>query len=201
MTLVHVDKEPVMAEHVCPVWVGYLLASPLRKLVQNPDKILEPYVSAGMVALDVGCAMGFFSLSLARLVGENGKVICVDLQDKMIEALGRRARKTGLASRIETRVCSRDSLGVEDLAGQVDFALALAVVHEVPDPPALFGQVCNVLKPGAKFLVSEPKGHVSSEAFEESVAAAVANGFEVADRPKISRSRAVLLAKELAETG
>ena len=27
-----------MAEHVCPVWVGYLLASPLRKLIQNPRK-------------------------------------------------------------------------------------------------------------------------------------------------------------------
>jgi len=40
--------------HVCPVWVGYLLASPLRKLLQNPDKILAPYVKPGMTVLDVG---------------------------------------------------------------------------------------------------------------------------------------------------
>ncbi|MBU1207873.1 MAG: hypothetical protein KKH04_13245 [Proteobacteria bacterium] len=54
-----------MAEHVCPVWVGYLLASPLRKLFQNPKKILEPYVQKDMKVLDVGPGMGFFTLPLS----------------------------------------------------------------------------------------------------------------------------------------
>jgi len=58
-----------MAEKVCPVWVGYLLASPIRKLFQNPPKILSPYVENGMKVLDIGCVMGFFSLPLARMVG------------------------------------------------------------------------------------------------------------------------------------
>ena len=65
-------------EHVCPVWVGYLLASPVRKLIQNPKKLLSPYVEEGMTVLDAGCAMGFFSLPMARMVGPNGKVICGD---------------------------------------------------------------------------------------------------------------------------
>ena len=43
-----------MAKHVCPVWVGYLLASPLRKLFHNPKKILGPYVEEGMKVLDIG---------------------------------------------------------------------------------------------------------------------------------------------------
>lgn len=43
-----------------------------------------------MVALDAGCGMGFFSLDLARLVGSEGRVVCVDLQGKMIETLVRR---------------------------------------------------------------------------------------------------------------
>jgi len=51
-----------MAEHRCPVWVGYFLASGLRKLLQNPVKILSPYVKRNMTVLDIGCAMGFFSL-------------------------------------------------------------------------------------------------------------------------------------------
>ena len=126
-----------MAEHVCPVWIGYLLASPLRKLFQNPDKILSPWVREGMTVLDVGCAMGFFTLPLARMVGPSGKVVCIDLQEKMIQALSRRARKADLLDRIDARICPSDSLGLADLNGQIDFTLLMAVVHEVPDPSSL----------------------------------------------------------------
>ena len=43
-----------MAEKVCPIWVGYLLASPVRRLFQNPDKILGPYIEDGITVLDIG---------------------------------------------------------------------------------------------------------------------------------------------------
>ena len=43
-----------MAEHVCPWWIGYLLVSPIRRWLQNPDKILSPYVSEGMTVLELG---------------------------------------------------------------------------------------------------------------------------------------------------
>jgi ubiquinone/menaquinone biosynthesis C-methylase UbiE len=46
-----------------------------------------------MNVLDVGCGMGFFSLPIARLVGETGRVVCVDLQARMIKCLLRRAKK------------------------------------------------------------------------------------------------------------
>ena len=120
-----------MAEEVCPWWVGYLLVSPLRRLFQKPEALLSPYVEQGMTAMDVGCAMGFFSLPLAELVGREGRVVCVDLQERMIRSLRKRAARAGLADRIEMRVCSKQSLGTGDLAGAVDFALAFAVVHEV----------------------------------------------------------------------
>ena len=73
-----------MKEHICPWWIGYILASPLRRLLQNPRKILDPHVKPGMIMLDVGCGMGYFSLAMAETVGPEGKVVCVDLQPKMI---------------------------------------------------------------------------------------------------------------------
>ena len=188
--------EEMMAEHVCPVWLGYILASPLRKLSQNPQKILEPYVEKGMTALDVGCAMGFFSLPLAELVGPDGKVICVDLQEKMVRSLDRRGRRAGLGDRIETHVCRKDSLGLDHVREEVDFALLFAVVHEVPDPPRLFSEIHRMLKPGGRALVVEPKGYVSSKRFEKSVSIATQNGFEVTQRPEIKRARAALLSKK-----
>ncbi len=184
-----------MAEHVCPVWVGYFLASPLRKLLQNPRRILGPHVAEGMSVLDVGCAMGFFSLPLAELVGPQGRVVCVDLQERMTAALEKRARRAGLADRIEARLCGRDSLGLDDLRGEIDFALAFAVVHEVLDASRLFSEIHGTLRAGGRVLVAEPARRVPAEDFEASVAAAGRSGFSVVERPRIARSRAALLER------
>jgi ubiquinone/menaquinone biosynthesis C-methylase UbiE len=185
-----------MAEKVCPVWVGYFLASPIRKLYQNPKKILGPYVREGMKILDIGCAMGFFSLPLAEMVGCNGRVICVDIQEKMIRSLEKRAQKAGLSDRIETRLCKNNSLGLDDFKGEIDFALASAVVHEVSDASGFFSEIQKTIKPTGKFLVVEPKGRVSKKDFETTVSIAEQNGFEVIDSPQIGRSRIVLLGKK-----
>ena len=185
-----------MAERVCPVWVGYLLASPVRKLFQNPRKMLRPYVNEGMTVVDIGCAMGFFSLPLAEMVGPNGKVICVDMQERMIRSLEKRARKAGLSGRIKTLMCYEDSLGLDDFKEKIDFALASAVVHEVPDTTGFFSEIHKAMKPTGRLLVAEPKGHVSEKDFETTVSVAKQNGFTVTDRPQIRRSRVVLLERK-----
>ena len=184
-----------MANKVCPIWVGYLLASPIRKLFQDPKKILGPYVKKGMKVLDIGCAMGFFSLPLAQMVGLNGKVTCVDVQEKMIRSVEKRAQKRGLSNTIEIRLCHQDSLGLDDLEEEIDFALAFAVVHEIPDALKFFSEIHDALKPTGRFLVVEPKGHVSERGFKKTVSIAGQNGFIVIESPPISRSRVVLLEK------
>jgi len=184
-----------MAGKVCPVWVGYLLASPVRRLYQNPEKILSTYVDEGMKVLDIGCAMGFFSLPLARMAGASGKVVCVDLQEKMVQSLEKRARKAGLIERIETRLCRHNSLGLEDIKEEIDFAFASAVVHEIPDVSHFFSEIYVTLKPTGRFLVLEPKGHVSEKDFKVTVSVAEKSGFVIVDRPEIGRSRVVLLKK------
>jgi 2-polyprenyl-3-methyl-5-hydroxy-6-metoxy-1,4-benzoquinol methylase len=186
-----------MAKHVCPVWVGYLLASPTRKLFQNPGKILGPYVNEGMRVLDVGCAMGFFSLPLARMVGSGGKVICLDMQERMLRSLEKRARRAGLSGRIETRICNGDSLGLGNIKEKVDFALAFAVVHEVRDPAGFFSEISEALKPAGRLLAAEPRGRVSEEDFDRTISVAEQNGFIVTDRPRIKYSRAVVFQKKL----
>lgn len=184
-----------MAQRVCPVWMGYFLLSPLRKLRQNPVKILGPHVRPGMRVLDVGSAMGFFSLPMARMVGESGKVVCVDMQPGMLRRLEKRAGKAGLAERIETRQSDGNSFRLENLREGVDFALAMAMVHEVPDAPRLFREVYEALKPGGRLFVAEPAGHVTVEEFEHTVSEALAAGFSEAGRPEVARSHAALFEK------
>jgi len=183
-----------MGHGVCPWWLGYLLASPLRRLLQDPVEIVKPYAEEGMIVLDVGCAMGFFSLPIAELVGEKGRVVCIDLQEKMIKGLIGRAKKAGLIDRIDARVCSQSSLGVSDLAGRIDFALAFALVHEVPDKDILFSEIHRAMKPGGKLLFAEPSGHVSKSDFDKSVSLAQNRRFELIRDLKIRRSHAVLLS-------
>jgi SAM-dependent methyltransferase len=122
-------------------------------------------------------------------------VVCVDLQPKMIKALVRRATKAGLNDRIDHRVCDKNGLGLEDLSGKVDFVLAYAVVHEVPDAAAFLQEIHAALRPGGTFLVAEPKGHISEKQFEETLVAAEKTGFELGERLKIGRSHAALLER------
>lgn len=185
-----------MPKRVCPYWVGYILASPLRRFLHNPDRILASLVGSGMTVLDVGPAMGFFTLPIARMVGPDGQVVCVDLQEKMLQALRKRAAAAGLSDRIVARACQPSSLGLEDFAGRIDFVLAFAVVHELPDTPRFFVEVSGALKPTGRCLVAEPKGHVSLQEFEAMLAAAGRAGLRVIQRPDIVRCRAALLTKE-----
>jgi len=186
-----------MAKRVCPFWVGYLLISPLRTLFQNPDKLLKPFITPGMKVLDIGCGMGFFSLPIARMIGANGKVICVDVQEKMISALKKRAKKAGLTDRIETRICNQNSLGLDDLNEVIDFVLAFAVVHEVQHATEFFDEIYRTLKPPGRFLIVEPKGHVSEKDFNITTSLAQQNGFKLIDTPSLPRNRTMLLRKSI----
>lgn len=184
-----------MSPLICPYWLGYFLLCPLRAFAHSPEKVFGDRVREGMTVLDIGCAMGFFSLPLARRVGPAGKVLGVDVQERMLAKMVERARKAGLADRVEPRLCTSESLGLEGLEGGIDFALAFAVVHEVPDGCRLFEEVFQALGPGADLVMAEPIFHVRRGAFEAEVEAAEAVGFDVVERPRIPRTHAVVLRK------
>lgn len=182
--------------HVCPWWVGYFLLIPFRRILQNPHKILDPYVREGMTVLEVGPGMGYFTLTLARLVGRHGRVVCIDAQEKMLKSLRKRARRAGLFETIETRLASESGLHIDELSGSVDFLLAFAVVHEVPDREQLFKELHRALKPGGQMLLSEPRGHVTEREFNDTLSVAMKAGFESVERLKIRRSYSVLMRKK-----
>ena len=184
--------------HTCPWWFGYFLLAPMRRVAQRPSRILGPFVRPGMVVVEPGCGMGFFTLDLARMVAPGGRVIAIDVQERMIAGLRRRATRAGLEGAIDIRLARVDRLGIDDLAGQVDFILAFYVVHEVQDPAAFFAEVARALKPDGAALVVEPPLHVSRAAFESSLALAERAGLLVRDRPGIGPNKTALLARAVA---
>lgn len=186
------DKLVFRERHTCPWWLCFTFDNPLRRRLQDPDLILRGLVQPGQTVLDIGCGMGYFSLPMARLVGQHGKVICVDMQAQMLDAARRKAEKAGLDRVMKFQQCTGDSLGLADSA---DFALAFWMVHEVADQHRFLGEIKDSLAAGGTLLIAEPKLHVSRTEFDKTVAVAREKGFVIAAEPGVSMSMAVLLSK------
>ena len=177
---------------VCPVELAGHLDSRFRRWIQDPYKILSPYLNEGMIALDIGCGPGYFSKAMAQMVGPTGHVIAADLQQGMLDKLKRKIQGSNLAPRITLHQCRPDKVGV---AEPVDFVLLFYVVHEVPDIEPLFNEIATILKSNGRVFIVEPPFHVSGKAFGRMIQTAADSGLTVVERPKMMLSKAVLLGK------
>ncbi|AAM06159.1 class I SAM-dependent methyltransferase [Methanosarcina acetivorans] len=175
---------------VCPYQRAWSLDNWLRKILQNPYKIVGRYIKEGQTVLDLGCGPGFFSLAMAKLVGEEGRVISVDIQDEMLQILKNKSKRQGLNSRIFLHKAQPEKLGISEMT---DFALAFYMVHEVPDKKSFLSEVASHLKPDGRFLIVEPKFHVSKSNFDTTLEVASSVGLEQVSGPKFPFDRAVLL--------
>jgi 2-polyprenyl-3-methyl-5-hydroxy-6-metoxy-1,4-benzoquinol methylase len=182
---------PVERTFVCPWWLLPTFDNPLRRLIQNPYRILNRWVHPGDTVIDLGCGMGYFSIPLAQLVGSQGKVVCIDVQQQMLDGLRRRAEKAGVLDTITMRRCEPTRLGIPEPA---DFVLAFWMLHEVPDQQAFLAEVQAHLEASGRFLLVEPVGHVGGRAFQRSVETAALVGLVIVDRPAVMASRSALFA-------
>lgn len=181
-----------MSPHVCPWYMAYLFDNPLRLLFQKPEKILSDYITDGDSVIDYGCGMGFFSTAMAKIMGNSCKVISVDIQDKMLEILMKRAKKRGVADRITP--CKPNDMP-NDMHGKVSFCISSWVFHELPDQLEVASVIHEFLKPSGKFLLLEPKRHVTEKAFISTLKVCESAGFKKIDEPMVGLSHAALFEK------
>jgi 2-polyprenyl-3-methyl-5-hydroxy-6-metoxy-1,4-benzoquinol methylase len=186
------DKLFFRKKHVCPWYCCFTFDNIFRKLVQNPEKILEGLVQPGMTVLDVGPGMGYFSIPMAKMVGPEGRILALDIQEKMLQRLKERAIRNQVQERVECRLVADSHWGI---TGEVDFALSFWMVHEVPNQEEFIASIYKALKDNGKYLIAEPNFHVSKKMMEGTIALAKAVGFKSVERPKIFFSKAVVLQK------
>jgi len=180
-------------KHICPRWLCFTFDNVFRKILHDPHKILRPYIKEGDTVLDIGPGIGYFTIPLAEMVGDSGRVIAADIQEEMLMAIKKRAQRIGMKQRITLQLASSDSLNIKS---KIDFILAFWMVHEVPDKARFFSQLHSLLKKNGKFLMVEPKFHVSSKKFVQALDYALEAGFALEGSPGISLSRAALFIKK-----
>ena len=178
---------------VCSHKHSIFLDNFIRRIFQNPLKIIGSYIKEGDVVMDIGCGSGFFTIDMAKVVGPKGRVYAVDLQKEMLSKLETKIRKHHFEDRVVLHNCNENSIALEKDV-KADFVLAFYMVHETPDHKKFLAEIKSVLKPGGKFLIVEPVFHVSKKRFEQFTQTAIDLGYSLLDKPPKKGGRSLLLS-------
>jgi ubiquinone/menaquinone biosynthesis C-methylase UbiE len=131
-----------------------VLDHPLRMKYRDPVETLGHFGFApGMTVLDLGCGTGTFTVEMARMVGENGIVHAVDLQQPLIEQTRHRISEAGLIDRVHLHCSGAYQLPLAD--DSVDLAVLIATLAQIPNKLLALAELSRVLKPGARLAISE----------------------------------------------
>lgn len=125
---------------------------PGRRLVAGPRRVLDAFgVGPGRTVLEIGPGTGYYSVGTAWRVGPAGRLICVDLQQEMLE----HARKKVEAAGLRAFFVRGDASALPLRPGAVDHVLLVTVLGEIPDRTAALREIRRVLRMGGELSVSE----------------------------------------------
>ena len=113
-------------------------------------KVLSP--RPGEQVLEVGPAHGYHSFAVAEQLAPGGTLHACDIQEKMLDALMRRAAKRGIENIVPKQGDARE-LPYAD--GSFDAGFLVTVLGEIPDQTAALRELHRVIRPGGRLVVGE----------------------------------------------
>jgi ubiquinone/menaquinone biosynthesis C-methylase UbiE len=118
----------------------------------GPSRILQgAEIQAGQTVLEVGCGTGFFTLSVARLLGDQGCLIAMDILPMSVEAVTKKVQAANLKN---VRVVQGDALNTQLAAGSLDAVLLFGVIPAPMLPmDRLLSEMHRILKSGGTLAV------------------------------------------------
>ena len=185
-------KSILTGDFVCPWWLCPSFDNPVRKLFHNPQKILGKYIKQGDRALDIGPGMGYFTFPMAEMVGHNGKVTALDIQEKMLNKLKNKIDKRGIKN-IDTQIYDGNRFPFNE---KFNLILLFWMYHEVKNRDAFINEIKSAATNETKIFIAEPIIHVPKKRFYDIIQLLLDSGFDIIERPSVSFSRTVVLMQK-----
>jgi ubiquinone/menaquinone biosynthesis C-methylase UbiE len=131
-------------------WVE-VFDDPERDSWQRPDEVIEFLeIDAGDVVADLGAGTGYFSVRLARVVGDGGRVLAVDIESSLVDHIRGRAEGESL-SQIVPVLAEPDDPKLPE--GQVDLVLVVDTWHHINDRIRYLDRLSSALKGGGRLAI------------------------------------------------
>ncbi len=180
--LVHWIRERYGRGGPMPFTQARELLHPLRRWIHPERSTLERFrLKAGDTVLELGPGPGYFSIEAGRMVGPEGRLLCLDVQPPMVGLLRERLEEQGVAN---AHPMAADALNLPLADDSVDAAFLVTVLGEIPDRPRALVELRRVLKPGGVLSIME---HLTDPDYqlEDSVRDLCrASGFDVLDHTR-----------------
>ncbi len=159
-----------------------ILEHPLRPLIHPARSTLEKFrLKPGDAVLELGPGIGYFTVEASRMVGPEGRLVCLDIQPPMIGAIRGRLDERNVTN---ADPMVGDALSLPLVDDSVDAAFLFTVLGEIPDRPRAMRELRRILKPGGVLSISESLVDPDYQ-LEDSVRDLCrASGFEVLDHSR-----------------
>lgn len=125
----------------------------------EPQKnILQMGLKEGMRVADIGAGSGHWALAASPIVGEDGRVYAIDVQEEVLKSLKREAVERGFANIVTVWGDVERQFGTRLKAEVIDAAILSNVIFQLEDTKAALTEVRRILKPGGIVLIVDWSG-------------------------------------------
>jgi len=124
-----------------------------REREEEPQKLIDALdLKPGQQVCDFGCGNGFYAIRIAPLLGAQGKVYAVDIQQEMLDLLEERCKARGVNNILPVLATEEDTQLPDD---KLDWLLMVDVYHELSDPAKVLGEIRKSLNPRGRIALVE----------------------------------------------